>query len=411
MEKQRMAKERRASGLLLVSVALAASLGAWGPVAHAGGAAGQWSQLAPYPTTITNNAVTSVCSDASCTIYSFMGMTNPTASNSVTSASYKLTSPGTGTWVPIADAPTLNAKPKVAASAVVVRGQVYLIGGYTIGLNEVTEHRLFRYDAVGDTYVQLADVPTPVDDTVASVYRDRYIYLMSGWNRPTSGNVPNVQVYDVETNIWQQATPIPIAGRFGHAGGLIGDRLVMIDGSLDTGLFPVLHETAVGVIDPNDVSVITWSQPGASPFSQTYRAANSQPISSCQEMIFVGGTDNPYNFNGTGYDGQPSNPLDQVMLFDPAASQWSLVTQSGAHMPTMDHRGLVWFDGQWVTVGGMTAPGAATSAVNAIKIAGVCPFVPIPAASEWGLVIFALGLIVAASLVGVVRRVRTVSGA
>ncbi len=376
-------------------------------LALAGGVTGRWSQLTPYPTTITNNAVTSVCDGSACTIYSFMGMTNPNASGSVMAASFKLTSPGTGSWVSIADAPLLNGKAKIAASAVTVRGDVYLLGGYTLGLNEVTEHRLFRYDAVGDAYVSLADVPTPVDDTVAVVYKDRYIYLMSGWNGPTSGNVTNVQVYDVETNTWQQATPIPIAGRFGHAGGLIGDRLVMIDGSVDTGQFTVVHETVVGVIDANDVSLITWSQPAASPFTQTYRAANAQPIASCQEMIFVGGTDNPYNFNGTGYDGQPSTPLDQVMLYNVDADQWSLVVDSNApHTPTMDHRGLVWFDGKWVTVGGMTAPGTATTAVNAIKMAGVCPLAEIPVASEWGLVIFAIGLIIAATLLGVIRRCR-----
>lgn len=397
----------RCVGHRAVRILPVAVLFVFSQLALAGAVTGRWSQLTPYPTTITNNAVTSVCDGSGCTIYSFMGMTNPNASGSVTAASYKLISPGTGSWVSIADAPRLNTKAKIAASAVTVRGAVYLIGGYTLGLNEVTEHRLFRYDAIGDTYAPLADVPVPVDDTVAAVYKDRYIYLMSGWNGPTSGNVTNVQVYDVETNAWQQATPIPIAGRFGHAGGLIGDHLVMIDGSVDTGQFPVVHETIVGTIDANDVTLITWSQPAASPFSQTYRAANAQPIASCQEMIFVGGTDNPYNFNGTGYDGQPSNPLDQVALYDLVADQWSLVADSGTpHTPTMDHRGLVWFDGKWVTVGGMTAPGTATAAVNAIKIVGVCPFTEVPAASEWGLVIFALGLIIAATLLGAVRRCR-----
>lgn len=62
-------------------------------VASAGAINARWSQLAPYPTTITNNAVTSVCDDGGCTIYSFMGMTSPNTQGSVTAASYKLAPP------------------------------------------------------------------------------------------------------------------------------------------------------------------------------------------------------------------------------------------------------------------------------------------------------------------------------
>lgn len=352
-----------------------------------------WSTLAPYPHPITNNAVTSVCDGGTCTIYSFMGMTDPTDTSTITAKSYKLTSPGTGSWIPIADAPLLSDKAKIAASAVNCAGDVYLIGGYTAaGFLEVTEHRLFRYDPTGNTYAQLADVPTEVDDTVAGVYQERYIYLVSGWHGPTGSNTTAVQVYDTQTDTWRQATPIPVGGRFGHAGGAVGDRLVFIDGSADTPGFPVVHSTLVGAIDSADPGVITWTQPGASPFSQTYRAADSQGPASCDWLFFVGGTDNSYNFNGTGYNGQPSNPLDQVMAYRPASGEWMLIDDSGgaAHTPTMDHRGLVWFDGKWVTVGGMTGPGVATDFVNALSIPGVCAVATVPAATDWGLLFLAL---------------------
>jgi len=336
---------------------------------------GSWAALTAYPVPVTNNAVTSTCDQGGCTLYSFMGMTDPLNRATGTAAAYKLSSPGTGSWQQIADAPLLNGDPKIAASAVTVAGEVYLIGGYTIAnIFETTEHRLFRYDPVGDSYIELAEVPTEVDDMVVGVYQDRYIYLVSGWHGPAGSNVTNVQVYDTVTDGWQQATPIPISGRFGHAGGLIGDRLLFIDGARAGGNFPIQQETVVGRIDANDTTQITWSQPGPSPFSQTYRAANGQSDLGCGSMLFVGGTDNSYNFSGNGYNGSPSNPLDQVIVFDPYTQVWAQVDDSLgiARTPTMDHRGLAFFDDGWVTVGGMTGPGAATNAVSSLTIPNLC---------------------------------------
>ncbi|MEO1087210.1 MAG: hypothetical protein AAFY88_23495, partial [Acidobacteriota bacterium] len=342
--------------------------------AAAQGLTGFWSDLTPYPVPITNNAVTSVCDQAGCTLYSFMGMTDPLDSSSVTAAAFKLESPGTGAWQPIADAPLLSNRGKIAASAVTVAGEVYLIGGYTATVPELTEPGLFRYDPVDDLYVELAEVPTEVDDTVAGVYRDRYIYLISGWHGPINGNVRNVQVYDTLTDTWTQATEIPAAGRFGSAGGVIGDRLIFIDGSN----FSISHRTLVGTIDADDPAVITWTQPAASPFSPTYRAANAQSDLGCMRMLFIGGTSNPYNFSGNGYNGQPSLPLDQVMAYDPVEDVWTAVDDSGgsSHTPTMDHRGASFFDGRWVIVGGMTGPGAAISTVSALDVPQLCEALP-----------------------------------
>ncbi len=336
---------------------------------------GSWTQLTPYPIPIANNAVTSVCDPDGCTLYSFMGIVDPSNATTITAASYKLTSPGTGAWQPLADAPLLGGRAKIAASAITVAGEIYLIGGYTVGGGpEVTEPRLFRYDPIADDYIQLADVPTEVDDTVVGVYEDRYIFLISGWHGPINNNTRAVQLYDTRQDVWEQATQIPVGGRFGHAGGLINGQLIFIDGSAGTAGFPLIHSTFVGVIDPMDLTTVSWSQRAPSPFSGTYRAASTQGLTDCSVVLFVGGTDNPYNFNGTGYNGQPSFPLDQVMTYDPVADRWRMVDDTGGDpwTPTMDHRGLVEFDGGWATVGGMTGPGTATTAVNSLQVTGLC---------------------------------------
>lgn len=82
-------------------------------------------------------------------------------------------------------------------------GQVYIFGGYTVAADH-SEHSIasvHRLDPADNTYTELTPMPVPVDDTLALVYRDRYVYLVSGWHE--TGNVNLVQLYDTETDIWQ----------------------------------------------------------------------------------------------------------------------------------------------------------------------------------------------------------------
>ncbi|NNF43559.1 MAG: hypothetical protein HKN62_11040 [Phycisphaerales bacterium] len=329
--------------------------------------------LPPVPIAISNNAVAAVDhGDGTYTLYSFMGITVPTSFSSITDASFRYDGPG-GTWTSIADAPRLNDRAKIGSNAIAVAGEVYLIGGYTVGGGpEMTDPRLFRYDPDLDEYEERAEVPTEVDDTVTGVYQDRYLYLISGWHGPIFSNVPNVQVYDTQTNTWTQATPIPapLPGLFGHAGGIVGDRIVYMDGARIGAAFPISDRVFVGQIDPDgtgDVTNIVWQEQPAHPGAPTYRAAPGA-MSAGGSLFVAGGTDNTYNFSGTGYDGNPSLPLAQMLEWTPADG-FRLLTLAGDHVPTMDHRGLLGLpDGSWVTVGGMTAPGTTTDRVQRYSI-------------------------------------------
>ena len=82
---------------------------------------------------------------------------------------------------------------------------------------------------LGDRWFRGEDIPVPVDDSVAGVYRDRYIYLVSGWSKTDA--VRDVQVYDAQKNVWSKATPIPGTPVFGHAGAVVGDTIVYVDGA------------------------------------------------------------------------------------------------------------------------------------------------------------------------------------
>lgn len=353
-----MSRIRVIIGGLVVLAALSGS--AWGQKLCV-------SRLPALPEHLTNNAVTSVRnSDGTYALYSFTGIDGETANRRATLEAYRLNWPGGG-WTQIADAPGVDGvRPKVGASAVTVAGEVYLLGGYTIRSGEKTEKELYRYDAANNAYEQLAAVPTEVDDTVVGVYQDRYIYTVSGWHGPINDNVPNVQVYDTVSNVWQQATPLPgpHTGLFGHSGTLIGDRLIAFDGVETDGGFAIDDAVFVGQIDASDLTNISWQEVAAHPGLPTYRGAASQTPTTDGRMLVLGGTDNPYNFNGTGYNGQPSFPLDQALLFDPVSLAWEPLTMEGQVLATMDHRGLVSLgDDLWATIGGMVGPGPITDQV------------------------------------------------
>ena len=78
------------------------------------------------------------------------------------------------------------------------------------------------------------------------------------------------------------------------------------------------------------------------------------------KIYFVGGSTNPYNYNGIGYNGEPSTADDAIWTFDIAEGTW-VISKTEAEAPTMDHRGLINVNGSWVTIGGMLGVQLVTS--------------------------------------------------
>ena len=80
-----------------------------------------------------------------------------------------------------------------------VRDQLFVFGGYVedaqgaIALPDVG-----MYEPSRDRWLRGADIPLAVGDSVIGVYRDRFVYLVSG--RSNGGVVNNVQVYDAQKN-------------------------------------------------------------------------------------------------------------------------------------------------------------------------------------------------------------------
>jgi len=256
-------------------------------------------------------------------------------------------------------------QPVLASVAVVVKNHVYLMGGYTVAADhsEQSIPHVWKIDGRTLQWQAMPAMPTPVDDTVALVYQDRYIYLISGWH--DVDNVDLVQVFDTETLNWHQATPIDFPAVFGHAGAISGNQMLICDGVkvkyTDAGIKQFLPSPvcALGTIDPNDVKQIDWQAAPHHSGTAYYRMAANQNDKG--QMIFVGGGDNPYNYDGIGYNKTPANASDRVRWFSLAENKWR--TERPGIPANMDHRGLLKTPEHWVILGGMRNPQQVTKEI------------------------------------------------
>ncbi len=307
------------------------------------------------PEAHSNNAVALGISGDGPTLYSFNGLKSGKAWNDTSHAAFACTI-AQSSCREIASVPV--AEGRLASAAVTVAGKIYIFGGYSVAENgdEKSTPEVFAFDPGNETYIRAADMPVPVDDMVAAVYQDRYIYLISGWH--DDGNVSHVQLYDTETGTWSRATDYPGAPVFGHAGGIAADSILVTDGVAVVGVkdgkrqFGAVNESWRGDIDPADPTNITWRKLPPHPGKPLYRMA-SMGDDQAARVIFAGGADNPYNYDGIGYDGVPAEASDAIFAYDFDTDNWETLGTLPA--PGMDYRGLLHYRGHYYLVGGMDA--------------------------------------------------------
>ncbi|NNE10582.1 MAG: galactose oxidase, partial [Gemmatimonadetes bacterium] len=293
--------------------------------------AANWQTHAPLPEPLGNNAVTGHTFGDTCYIYSFMGIDTTKIWSGVSQSAYRLNTV-TNQWQTLPDVP--GPLGRIAALAVGCGDKVYLFGGYTVAMSgtEVSLDAVDIFDPATMTWSAGAPIPVPVDDMVGGAWRDTLVYLVSGWSQ--TGNITNTQVYSPSNDSWDQATPFPTEGTFGGAGGVAGDFLVYADGV--KGNFLMRNRVHRGAIDPGNPLVITWDGSGKHPGPALYRMASGTTDS--VRMIFSGGTDNPYNFDGIGYNSVPSEPVATTWSYFPSTEVE--IFHADKPTPTMDHRGF-----------------------------------------------------------------------
>ena len=310
------------------------------------------SAVEPLPEAVSNNAVAIAKAKGDMALFSLMGIGPKKTWDAVTSEAYEIDI-GTGKAYTIHPVP--GTVGRIGAMAVGAGAHVFLFGGYVLyqgGGMAVPDVNI--YEPAHDRWSRGPDMLVPVGDAVIGIHRDRYVYLIGG--RSNNGPVSDVQMFDLEKNHWSQATPIPGTPVFGHAGGLVGETILYVDGAGKNAAgnsprFVSSNECWLGKIDRHNPAKIAWTKLPSHPGNAHFRiAAGASALDN--KIYFAGGTDNPYDYNGIGYDGKPSEPSPVTFAFNLHANKWETLDENTPD-PTMDHRGLLVTREGLVIIGGM----------------------------------------------------------
>jgi hypothetical protein len=260
-------------------------------------------------------------------------------------------------WRQVTDIPVPAGR--LASVAVTIANRVYLLGGYTVSAtgDEVSTPGVLRFDPVSARFTDETRMPIPVDDSVALPWRDRWIVLVSGWH--STGNVADVQIYDTRTKAWTTGTPWPGQPVFGHAGGLVRDAMVVCDGvtavkgANGKNRFSITNACWRGELNRGAIGKIRWTVLPPHPGRPLYRsgAIGMRSGAGVARIVFAGGSERPYNYNGIGYDGVAAAPSSAVVSFDLARNGW--MQHKPLPIAGMDFRGLIEADGYFLLFGGM----------------------------------------------------------
>jgi hypothetical protein len=307
--------------------------------------------LEPLPEPVTNNAVCSGYSNGKPFIYSFGGIDTSKSHDGIHLKSWRYNIED-GVWESLPDLPdTLG---KIASGASYMNGIIYIVGGYHVLANgsEISSRLVHRFDCETSQYLSNAsDLPVAIDDHVQSVWRDSLLIALTGWSN--NNNVAWLQAYNPKNDTWissLQLWDFPKFNSFGASGTIVGDTLYYFGGAASTAGFPIQPYLREGIINPNDVSNISWSLASVDAQHALYR---STAINIDGVPTWIGGGANTYNYDGIAYDGtggvEPSSNL----------IQWeddSMFVNNCIGAP-VDLRGSAWFPerGELYIVGGMGA--------------------------------------------------------
>ncbi|MCU1310910.1 MAG: kelch motif protein [Candidatus Angelobacter sp.] len=337
-------------------------------------AANEWTVLPSLPEPVSNNAVTSIVHKDRTLIFSFMGIGERRTFDAITRKALVYDS-RRNAWFALPPVP--GTAGRIAASAVAVNGQVFVLGGYTVGAqgkeisaNEVDTYTPGKDDPAQGYWAKGLPIPIPLDDSVAVVLENRYIVLISGWSQ--QDNVSDVQIYDTVLDRWRKGRPIPGTPVFGHAGAISGKTIVYCGGAYKNPAWTnangkprylVSNECWKGIVSKQGKN-IEWGQlVPPHPGNAQYRMAAA---TWGKRIVFTGGTDNPYNYDGIGYNGVPSQPSPTTFAWNTGTNSWETLPDNP--VPTMDHRGLVPSKDGLVLVGGMEAGQKVTKRVSQFAV-------------------------------------------
>lgn len=322
----------------------------------------------PLPLALSNSAVAAVKIEKHLFLYSFMGIGEKKTWDAITNRAFALDAE-TGKWTEIRPVP--GPAGRLAASAAAVKDLIYLLGGYTLdSKGDETSVKSVEVLVPGrNVWYRGTDMPMPLDNSVIGVYRDRYIYTISGWSQTEA--VHNVPLYDSEKNLWQEATAIPGSAVFGHAGSIVDDTIVYVDGahknpSGDPPQYLLSDECWMGKIDHRDPTKIQWTKIANHPGKPRYRMAAGASEHD-RKIYFSGGAEELHDYRGLDAGGRAAEPSPVTFAWNLRTSKWEIINDKTPN-PTLDNRGLLATPEGLVRIGGMEAGQKVTARVAILPV-------------------------------------------
>jgi hypothetical protein len=318
-------------------------------------------QFPSMPAAVSGNATASL--KGGFELFSIMGVGPKKTWDDVTNKVYVMHLTHSAKWSEGHAVPGVAGR--LGASAAGAKAQVVLMGGYVVDAQgaelTIPDVNVFIEDR---RWHRGKDIPVAVDRAVVGVNRDRFVYLIGG--RSPHGPVNNVQVYDVETDSWSQATPFPGTPVFGLSGGLADDAIVVVDGAkagpADGPRYVASDECWLGKIDHKDPDKIAWTKLPAHPGTARFGIAGGGS-SREHRILFFGGTPTPHDYKGISYDGTPAEVSTVTFAYDLHRSQWETLGANTVEA-RLDGSGIVDTPLGLVILGGMASNRGVTAKVT-----------------------------------------------
>lgn len=305
--------------------------------------------LTDLPEPVTNNAVSEAIVNGNQYLYTFGGLDSSKSFSGIHQRSYRLNT-SNGEWQALENLP--DSLGKIAMSASRIGDVIYIMGGYHVyeDGSEKSSDKVHRYSVSKNKYLEDGQsIPTPIDDQVQFTYKNRYVFLITGWSDST--NVSLTQIYDSKNNTWLAGTSPPEDEdyqSFGASGTVIGNTIYYYGGANSNREKKFSGQSVLrkGIIE-NDDFEISWSKEANDGLPVLYRSA---AVTLNEKIIFLGGSNHTYNYDGVAYaDGSPVSPSQVKLSVDSSSEDISIST---AHLP-MDLRNAVQLDEEVIFVGGM----------------------------------------------------------
>jgi len=231
-------------------------------------------------------------------------------------------------WARITHMPT----PRGGATASVVDGKIYVIGGSITGLIDVANNEM--YDPSTDTWDTLAPMPTPRGFLTSEVVNG-IIYVIGG-GFPDATN--KIEAYNPVTNTWDTTlTDFPGEPRLGMRAGVVNGIIYVVAGNY------------------NQRDCYAYN-----PSTDTWETKASMPIGSGGALSVTSYNGLVYTFGGSTYS--PWAPLQYVYALNPQTNDW---TQK-LNMPTPRFTLQTYSVGDTIyAVGGSQSQGTSLATVEA----------------------------------------------